>query len=60
MAEVMRNIQVIEINSEKINDSGLTILIKRCLQLRILDIAGCPNICGIGFEDAMKAPVGED
>ncbi len=47
VAEMCKNLERLEINSEQTTDMGLVPLFRKLANLRVLDIAACPLVTGI-------------
>jgi hypothetical protein len=45
-------LEVVEINSDQIQDTSIAELLKKLKNLRVLDLSGCPNVVGNAFYDA--------
>ena len=55
IAESLRNLELIEINSSSVNDFGVTALFRRCHKLTVVDLSGCENFVGVSFTDSMTS-----
>ena len=51
MAEVCKNIEIVEFNSRQITDSAISHLLKRAEHLTALDVALCNQFTGLAFAD---------
>ena len=47
-------------NSPHVTDVSIAEVLKKHTQLKVLDIAGCPRICGICFPEALEHVVCAD
>lgn len=52
VAEICKELENLEINSEQVTDKSVAEVLKKCQHLRFLDISGCPNFVGTAFADA--------
>lgn len=51
IAELCRELEVLEINSQDISDAAISHLLKRAEHLTTLDVAGCSRFTGLAFTD---------
>ena len=51
IAELCRELEVVEINSQEISDAAISHLLKRAEHLNTLDLAGCTRFTGLAFTD---------
>ena len=54
IAEICKQIEIIELNSTIVIDSSIVELLRKLKFLRVLDISGCPNVIGTAFSDAQE------
>ncbi|CDW81505.1 exportin-t [Stylonychia lemnae] len=54
LCEMCQKLEMLEINSDQINDQGMLPVLKKLPLLRLLDIAACPLITGICFFDLQE------
>jgi hypothetical protein len=54
IAEICKQLEIVEINSTSVNDSSILELLRKLKYLRFLDISGCPNVIGTAFADAQE------
>lgn len=54
IAELCKKIQIIEINSTKVTDPSICEILKKEVDLKVLDISGCQNFVGVAFSDAVE------
>lgn len=52
IGEMCKVLEVVEVNSDKVTDIGITHLLRKLAQLRLLDVSDCPNFLGTAFSDA--------
>ena len=51
IAELCRELEIVEFNSNEISDAGISHLLKRAEHLTTLDLAGCQKFTGLAFTD---------
>ena len=51
IAELCRELEIVEINSSEISDAAISHLLKRAEHLTTLDVAGCQKFTGLAFTD---------
>lgn len=51
VAELCRELEIVEINSAEISDAAISHLLKRAEHLTTLDVAGCSRFTGLAFTD---------
>ena len=51
MAELCKELEVLEFNSDSISDAAISHVLKRSEHLTILDVAGCTRFTGLAFAD---------
>ena len=51
LAEMCKELEIVELNSRLITDSGLAHLLKRAEHLSALDVSACPEFTGRCFWD---------
>ena len=51
IAEMCKEIELIEFNSTKLTDAAISHLIRRTEHLKALDVSGCTNFTGLAFAD---------
>ena len=54
IAEICKELENVEINSEQVTDKGICEILKKSKFLRFLDISGCPNFVGVAFADSQE------
>lgn len=54
LVEICKELEVVEINSDQVTDKSIAELLKKLKYLRVLDLAGCPNLVGVAFSDASE------
>ena len=51
IAEMCKELELIEFNSTKLTDAAISHLIRRTEHLKALDVSGCSNFTGLAFAD---------
>lgn len=51
LAEICKNLEKLEVNSDNVNDQGFVEVFRKMSQLKHLDIAACVNFSGLAFFD---------
>lgn len=54
IAEICKDIEIIEINSTQITDISIVEILRKLKFLRFIDLSGCPNFIGTAFSDALE------
>ena len=54
IAEMCKEIELIEFNSTKLTDAAISHLIRRAEHLKALDVSGCSNFTGLAFADCTQ------
>ena len=55
IAEMCKDLEIIELNSELISDAAISHLLKRTNNLKALDISGLTQFTGMAFGDIYSA-----
>ena len=53
VAELCKELEIVEINSVEISDAAISHLLKRAEHLTTLDVAGCSRFTGLAFTDVV-------
>jgi len=51
IAELCKELEIVEFNSKEVSDVAISHLLKRAEHLTTLDVAGCPRFTGLAFSD---------
>ena len=51
MAELCKELEIIEINSSHVSDAAISHVLKRTEHLTVLDVAGCTSFTGLAFTE---------
>ena len=51
--------EVVEINSSKVTDNSVLQVLRKCKNLKVLDLSGSPNFLGSAFADAVVVEEGQ-
>lgn len=51
VAEMCRNLEVFQINSQECTDGSINHMIRKCTNLKALDVSGLTKFVGLAFQD---------
>lgn len=57
MAELCKELEILELNSVYISDAAISHVLKRSEHLTTLDVAGCTRFTGLAFSDVTSETI---